>query len=305
MNKDYIKYHQRTYAELIFENGFQNMREWPYEIRLLAMLFKSQGQKSREIRENLTVFCTTKYPDIPVRFWLVAIGKAVSFVEKKYNVLVECPYVDMYTDEIDYIDEQDISDGAKRVLFAIMVQKKLDKFCYEARRGETYSIFTYANNKRLQKLARIARLPRGYTGVDGLRELYEHGLIDVMHCKGSPFRLNFVEHIAFDGHLAVRITDYEQLGTYWDWLHSCQTAYVCVKCWKPFRSQAKNCCYCSEHQGYQNIDLGKRRVVCCDCGAEFEVNAKNHKTIRCQDCQALRRRENTRTSVQKYRQKSM
>lgn len=305
MNKTWVKYHQKTYAETINRQGFQNMRLWAYELRLLAMLYKEQGQKPKEIRDSLVAFCTTRYPDTPERHWLVAIGKAVNFAEKKGNVLVECPYVDMYTEEIDFIDEQEISEEAKRVLFAIMVQKKLDKICYEIRRGGEYSIFTYANNKRMTQLTRVARLPSGYTAIDGLRELYQQGLVDVMHCKGSPFRLNFVEHILFEGRLAVRLTDYEQIGTYWDWLHSCQTAYVCVKCWRTFRSRAKNCCYCEEHQGYQSITQPLKTLICADCGGAFEVSAKNHKSVRCPACQAAHRREDVRLAVQKHREKDV
>lgn len=303
MTKDYIKYHQRTYAEKIYRDGFQNMKQWPYEIRLLALLFKDQGQKPSEVRDSLIAFCTAHYPDTPVRYWLVAIGRAIKFIQKRDSILVECPYVDMFVEEINFIDEQDISDAAKRVLFVIMVQKKLDKYCYEIRRQDTYTIFTYANNVRLSRLGRIARLPRGYAGVDGLRELYERGLIDVIHCKNSPFKLNFADRIRFDGRLAVRITDYEQLGTYWDWLHGCQTAYVCVQCWKAFRSHAKNRCYCDEHQGYQRANLKTRHVVCCDCGESFEVDIKNHKSLRCALCQQRHRKENNRLQARKTRQK--
>ena len=88
------------------------------------MLFKSRGQKSKEIQDSLKLFCARQFPDTPARFWLVPISKAIKFAHQPGNMLIECPYVDMYTSEIDFIDEQQISNDAKRVLFAIMVQKK-------------------------------------------------------------------------------------------------------------------------------------------------------------------------------------
>lgn len=267
------------------------------------MLFKSQGKKPQEIRESLIQFCSDRYPDIPIRKWLVPIGRAVRFAQKPDSILVECPYVDMYTSEVDFIDEQPISDGAKRVLFTIMVQKKLDKHCYESRRGGTYTIFSYANNARMSSMKRIAGLPNGYSAVEGLHELYRCGLIDVIHSKGSPYRLNFVDRFTDEGKLAIRITDYEQLGLYWDWLHCSRHAYVCVRCWKPFKSHATNRCYCDEHQGYQVAGVAQRRMRCCVCGAEFTVDLKNTRTTRCVDCQNKKRQQDAKRRLQRYREK--
>lgn len=303
MTKDYIKYHQRTYARMIHDNGFQNSKQWAFELRLLAMLFKEQGQKPHEIQVSLLEFCMKQYPQTPERHWLVAISKAVKFSQKKGNVLVECPRVDMFLSEVDFIDKQNLSDGAKRILFAMMVQKKLDKYCYEIRRDTPYTIFTYANNERMRRLKKVAKLPKGYTVADGLRELMAQGLIEIVHCKGSPFKLNFVEKLVFAGNLATGIVDYEQLGTYWDWLHCNPTAGVCVTCWKTYSSRAQNRCYCEEHQGYQKLGILSHEVVCCDCGVRFETDVKNTRAVRCRACQEIKVREDARRRKQKERQR--
>lgn len=301
MTKDYIKYHQRTYAQMICARGFQSPKQWAYELRLLAMLYKEQGQKPQEIAESLLAFCLKQYPQTPERHWLVAIGKAVKFSQKKGNVLVECPRIDMYLDEVDFIDKQNLSDGAKRILFAIMVQKKLDKICYEIRREAPYVIFTYANNERMRKLKRVAKLPKGYAVADGLRELMAAGLIEIVHCKGTPFKLNFVEKFAFEGSLAVGIVDYDALGAYWDWLHCSAQVGICVTCWKTFSSRAQNRCYCEEHQGYQKSGATSHEVICCDCGRVFEVTVKNTRAVRCGDCQELKVRADARERKRRER----
>jgi hypothetical protein len=209
----------------------------------------------------------------------------------------------MYLDEVDFIDKLSLSDGAKRILFAMMVQKKLDKVCYEIRRETEYTIFTYANNERMRRLKKIAKLPKGYTVADGLRELMSQGLIEIMHCKGSPFRLNFIDQFSYEGDLAVCVVDYEELGAYWDWLHCSPTAGVCVTCWKVYNSRAQNRCYCADHQGYQKLGVVSHEVACCDCGTVFEVDAKNTRAVRCRPCQEAKVRADARKRKQKERAK--
>lgn len=294
MTKDYTKYHQRTLAKTILEEGFQSSY-YNSELGYLARYFKESGDKPQMIKEKLIDFIKTHYPKAILRNWMVQIDKAVAASQKDENVLIECSHVDMYLSEIEYIDSLDISENAKRVIFAIMVHKKLDKFCYELRKGEDYKIFTYSNNRRLHSLPRVAKLNKVRNiALDVMHELYKAKLVDVIECKGSPFKLNFADQIVFEGALAVRISDYDHIGLYWEWLHGKETVGLCCKCWQAYSTKAKNRCYCEDHQGYQAMGDSKE-IVCVDCGKQFVVPASNHKTVRCVECQ---KQENAKKKVE-------
>ena len=64
------------------------------------------------------------------------------------------------------------------------------------------------------------------------------------------------------------------------------------------RKTSKNKKYCKEcvkHNPYY-IPLKTKKIVCIDCGIEFEVESKNTKTCRCENCQ----HENNKKIKRKY-----
>ena len=285
MTNSYAKYHQRTYAEKILREGFQSSY-YNMELKYLARLMKEEGCKPKEIRDKLIAFVREHCPGEVMRNWYVRIDKAIAAAKKDENMLIECGMIDMYLSEVEYIDSLGVSENAKRTIFAMMVHKKLDKQSYELRQRGEYKIFTYGNNDRLRSLPRVAKL-NGVKNLalEVLHELREAGLIDVIECKGSPFKLNFADKIVFEGKIAVRIADYDSIGLYWEWLHGKKDVGVCCQCWGVYTTKSKKRCFCDAHQGYQKKGDKDRTVQCIDCGAEFTVGAKNARTIRCEACQ--------------------
>lgn len=63
----------------------------------------------------------------------------------------------------------------------------------------------------------------------------------------------------------------------------------CEKCHKRFYRKHKGRIYCDKCVGYKK--QGIKTIVCCDCGGEFTVDAKNIKTIRCLACQHEKNKE--------------
>lgn len=47
--------------------------------------------------------------------------------------------------------------------------------------------------------------------------------------------------------------------------------------------------YCSKCAGY--VPQEYKRIICVDCGKEFEVSSKNNKSCRCEDCYTIYRRK--------------
>ena len=57
----------------------------------------------------------------------------------------------------------------------------------------------------------------------------------------------------------------------------------CERCKKRFYKTSNNQKYCGKCAGYQKQNTKQKK--CCDCGAEFSVDARNMKKVRCDTCQ--------------------
>lgn len=73
----------------------------------------------------------------------------------------------------------------------------------------------------------------------------------------------------------------------------------CMKCGKRFKKRSNHHKFCDDCAN-QNI-YKVRKVICQDCGKEFEVPLTSRRTKRCEECQKAHRRETIRLSVQKHR----
>ena len=63
--------------------------------------------------------------------------------------------------------------------------------------------------------------------------------------------------------------------------------------------RCKKCKYCKNCGKYEKINT--KNVVCCDCGDEFQIDARNMKKIRCNKCQLKIDKLKTNERVKKYR----
>jgi len=75
---------------------------------------------------------------------------------------------------------------------------------------------------------------------------------------------------------------------------------LCEKCHKRFYKTRIDQTCCSNCRGYKKI--GVKSIICCDCGKEFEIDSKDTKSIRCNECLPIYIKERDRLRKQKYRQ---
>ena len=69
----------------------------------------------------------------------------------------------------------------------------------------------------------------------------------------------------------------------------CQDCGEEVKIRSSNNTKTVRCEKCQKIADYRPV--GKKIVTCIDCGKEFEVDARNMKKIRCNECQSEHRKE--------------
>lgn len=285
----YYQYRQRDYAALVYLKGIQS-NHWRYELRLVALFLRDvMGCTPKPLRQGI-IECLQKWDKrYTLNKWCVQIEQTVAYARNKKHKLVQCDGIPMYQSEVEYIKELDISDDLKRAVWTMMVQKKLDKVVYETRHEKPYQIFIYGNSpKRLKAFPRVAGIKkkRGFdTASDILHPLYCAELIDVLQTRGDPFKLNFADKIVFEGEEAVRVTDYEHIGLYWDYVTGGKVG-LCEVCGAPFKRKGtgrprKVCDDCVDRTQVKDVEI----VECVDCGKVFVREVKNTRQLRCAPCQ--------------------
>jgi len=290
------QYHQQRLAERVWHEGFITGHE-QFELCLVALYLRDvHGMPPRERRAALTRFLREQDKEYTASKWCLRLNAALKYAADKNRKLVEIERIPVYQSEMAFVDGLDVNEDVKRTVFAMMVQKKLDKISFEAQHGQPYAIFAYSNSDaRLKALPRVAGIKRrrGFDfGRDVLFQMREQGLIEVMACKGTPLKLNFVDQFAEDGEVAVEVRDYEDLGIYWDYLHGGDIGF-CTVCRTPFRCRkhGEKRKYCEEHLRGRVNQGARIDVACIDCGKVFTRSTHAAMQVRCHECQQEHRKQ--------------
>lgn len=73
----------------------------------------------------------------------------------------------------------------------------------------------------------------------------------------------------------------------------------CRKCGERFVPSVPQQKLCDKCASYRRV--GNKILHCIDCGKPFEIDARNMKKVRCDECQLKKTRENTKRRVKEYR----
>jgi hypothetical protein len=160
----------------------------------------------------------------------------------------------------------------------------------------------YLSMSDLFKLARVA-IPSKERATY-LRFAYDEGLLIEHMFVGT--NLKIVDFIDNDSEICMTLAedDYKELA--YTYLNYKSGGYKrCKGCGRLFKMHKKQPgrLYCKECGQKEEVSEFKL-IQCVDCGVDFMVKALNTKTCRCEDCQAIIDKENTRLRVQRYRMKN-
>lgn len=294
-NKNY-KYSELEYAKLIYDKGFQTKHK-PTELRLLSLYLKEiLGLKPKERNAKLYEFCKKWIPNYNRVKYFKVINRALSQATQKGQKLITVDKIDIYQGEIEYINHLEIDYNFKKVLFAFLVQMKLNKEVYEYKNEKPYtSVYFKGGKAKYANIKKTSNIPANLDiNDDVIYFLAQEKLVTVLH-KGLIV-LNFLENCFSTGDIAVEVKDYENIGLYFDLYNHKPKVKLCEHCNNPFNQTKSNIKYCPLHKGYQAIET--KTIRCVDCGVAFDVGSKANNRLRCGICsKAERKRINKQNYV--------
>lgn len=277
---------EKKYAENCLKNMV--MPDKPYHDLFMVgkYLFTCKGVKGRELEKHLTEYlqkCSPRTYDGASFYWEVQIEKLVRRV-KDYP---------LYSDDGVWVSKTELDKIAElgneeweRLAFVLLCIAKLGNM----RKANNND---WCNNDwaELFSLAKIS-VP------EGKRPFYLHELyirnyiglaqrIDNLNLKVLYINKEHTEYSEKDGDIFV--DDFRDLGYFYRMLKG-QNYVRCLECGRVIKNNpARTRKYCDECQEYKPQEF--KTIICVDCGKEFQVSAKNHKTQRCDECAKKFRRE--------------
>lgn len=242
---DYFNY-QTKYAEQIYENGFQS-DNYMLELKLLAVYMRDNlGYKPKKREEELTNFCKENIHGFRMNRDYFYITQPLSYSKDKRHKLIDFDDINIYQSEIDFIDNQDVSYNTKKVMFTLLVEHKKSEKRYKITNGEEYhNNWWGGTSKKYTYLKKISKIPTNYDiNYQIFYELIQAGLAN--NAIEGMVILNFLDDITTDGEVIYNITDFENVGWYYDLYHNENKVKQCKQCGKLFKQTGKFQLYCTD-----------------------------------------------------------
>lgn len=302
---------EKRYAEDILNGGVMQGTEGQ-TMCILAKYYLSLGMVEDEIISNLQAYAHDNIPPTPDNIKYTdpdELKTTIKYVKDKS--LSEIDGISITQKEIDAIRAIDVEKDKpkiQRLAFTLLVLSKYNALKYKNNAGYVQVI---------PKIQETNSRQRGYTDIDLMRianidgsnkdkrASYERALQDVgMLSCSRPDRYGAQQYSVLfadlEGKEVYSVTDLRDLGMLWRKLEG-EKITRCEKCGRWIvqnRNGTKK--YCKDCGNYQ--PLGVKYIKCVDCGKEIVVNSKNHRTVRCPECNHTYHRQNNTKYKQKYRQ---
>ena len=258
-------------------------------LNLLARYYREIGKNDDEIKELLSDFLNRclkdKYKESK---WIDSIFYQV-VKSKKYN-LKKVDNVVVTKSEMEIIQSVK-GKSRQKVLFTLLVLSK-----YYNAVSDKNKNWTNLEYKKIFKLANVQLSIQNQALL--INDLYNCGFVNVSKNVGKPnIQVNFVDN---ESYTVLTITRLKDLGK--EYLMFCGEDYIrCQKCGTLVKNYKNTNKYCKTCGQYQPIET--KTVICVDCGKEFSVDARNNKSIRCDECYKIYRRKCVKNNVKHYRLK--
>ena len=275
---------EKEYAERCLREHTLGDNPWVSAQILSKYYYEVLGYRQSRIIKALTEFVSEVYPRYAndKARWEDNIDYLAKTADK--YPLYKDTAIPITQNELDTISGCDLSRQHQQVLFAYLCLAKLTNA-----RNERANSWVNYKTKDVFSLAHVSLSTVKQDLM--INDFYVRNLVELPKKND-----NLAVRVAFcddpDEKAVMYVSDFRDLG-YLYLMQIGENIVACAECGVLMRgNKAGTKKYCSHCAGY--IPQEFKIITCVDCGKEFRVNSKNHKTVRCQNCQAIKDRERKR-----------
>ena len=264
-----------------------------------SVTVEDMEQLDSQIEKELIAFYERTVPEFNYVKAFLVIDQVVEWSKKyKLKLPLPTPITQSEWDAIMTID----NDNYRRMLFVMLVEAKYRRL-YNATIGVENQIspetmFYVRMNRTEVQRAGGCKFTDQQEKICALGTLYDAGLFDITENKFQSWYIKFVD--ISNENIIDYITDYDHLDLHYERLAGGKIG-TCKTCGRLFRQgKTKPASYCYKHRG--NAKMETQKLICIDCGKEFEVGSKSRKKCRCDACQKEYRKKYDRERKAKMKE---
>lgn len=284
---------EKEYAERCLNENVINQDKNPYQVVsiLAKYYYHICGYRKKKIYGLLIDYLKRYYPryEMNIGNWEKNVSKLATNAGKED--LFEISGVKITKPELLKI--QSIKNKAKeKLLFTMLCIAKLNM-----KKNPQSNGWVNLETREIFLMARVS-----CTSVEQdikIGELRQLGFLELPKKNGNlNFRVTFIDD---DGDEELFISDFRELG--YEYLkYKGENFFRCQEC-RILVRQNKNGTkkYCKDCAGYTPQET--KKIICVDCGREFEVDSKNNKSCRCDECYTIYRKSYKAGKEQERRDK--
>ena len=281
---------EKEYAEKCLNEDVINQDKNPYQVVsvLAKYYYHICGYRKKKIYGLLIEYLKKYYPryEMNIENWEKNVSKLATNAGKED--LFEISGVKITKPELLKI--QSVKNKAKeKLLFTMLCVAKLNM-----KKNPNSNGWVNVETREIFSMARVS-----CTSVEQdikIGEFRQLGLLELPKKNGNlNFRVTFIDD---DGDEELFVSDFRELG--YEYLLYIGENYIrCAECGILTRGNKngtkKYCNSCSTYTPQET-----KTITCVDCGKEFEVDSKNNKSCRCDECYTIYR-ANRKLETQRIR----
>jgi hypothetical protein len=273
------------YVEWILANGFDlNNNNLLEQMRLLAIYYRDElDLKPKQREQQLIKFCEEHIPGFRYEIYYSLIDKAINASRKKENKLIYIPHVDIYSEELKYIDALDVSHYYKKVLFTLLVNIKYNKVVYKLKNDKEPSeeLGFQFTDESVRYIKKTAKIPSSIDiNADAVHTFVKLGVIKDITL--GYIVIPYLQECYEKGEVAIQVSSYDNAGYYYDYHVGDKKIRFCQECDAPFRIKANNQKFCLEHLTRQPSQIVEK--ICGSCGKVMMIKDRANAKSVCDDC---------------------
>ena len=226
-------YKDIDYAKAIERNGFISNRV-KSECEVLARYYNSLGYPKKEIKNKIIEICNRSIKNFYYEMYYSIIESAINAGMKKEPTQVD--YITIYKEELDYINNLDLKYPVKKLMYGILVLKKLSQQAFHSEKMGFTLVGGADNYTKLKVFSGLKN--RSRSEIDFMfSDMLEAGLISIR--DDNKKYLLFLDNIQDSKEEYFKIEDFETAYLHFDAYNEKYRINKCKVCGQWFKVDSK------------------------------------------------------------------